>query len=203
MGIGRTSTTGIALALLAIGLASCGGNPPPPLPGTTRGAPPDLRGRRVIVLPVQQNLGVAGDIDAEMAFGLQDKTREVTWILDAEVQEILRRSPGILAGTRGLPVGHFLLAEVQRVGEPLYGNFRRMSALVDAGMILLPVQAVVSAVEGEDPRVELAVALIDSRTGRVEWFAIVEGGAFPAGDPRGIASAVDALARGLLWYVGV
>ncbi|MBT4912888.1 MAG: hypothetical protein P8L30_03960 [Longimicrobiales bacterium] len=203
MGIGRTSTTGIALALLAIGLASCGGNPPPPLPGTTRGAPPDLRGRRVIVLPVQQNLGVAGDIDAEMAFGLQDKTREVTWILDAEVQEILRRSPGISAGTRGLPVGHFLLAEVQRVGEPLYGNFRRMSALVDAGMILLPVQAVVSAVEGEDPRVELAVALIDSRTGRVEWFAIVEGGAFPAGDPRGIASAVDALARRLLWYVGV
>jgi len=203
MEVRRKSTAGSTIAWFALVMASCGGNPPPPEPGTTRGAPPDLRGSRVIVLPVQQNSGVPGDIDAEMAFGLQDRTREVTWVLEAEVQEILTRSPGISARTRGLPVGHFLLAEVQRVGDPLYGEFRRMAALVDAGAILLPVQASMSVDEGEDPRVDLTVALIDPRTGRVVWFGIVEGGAFPVGDPRGIASAVDALARRLLWYVGV
>ena len=166
------------------------------------GTPPDLRGTRVMVLPVQQLLGVSGDPDAELAFGLRAGTREVTWVLWYEVEEVLARSPGINARTRGLPVGQFLQAEVQRIGDPLFGELRRMAALVDADAVLLPVQAALAADVGEDPRIRWSVALIEVRTGRVPWFGIVEGGAFPAGDPRGLASSVDRLARTLLWYVG-
>lgn len=191
-----------AAILVALALSACGGRPPAPGPGTSIGSPPDLRGTRVLVLPVQQVLGVSGDPDAELAFGLRDRTRAVTWVLPDELDEVLARSPGINANPRGLPVAVFLQAEVQRIGDPLYGALRRMAALVDADAVLLPVQAALTAGVDDDPRVNWSVALIQVSTGRVHWFAIVEGGAFPAGDPRGLASSVERLARTLLWYVG-
>ena len=183
-------------------VSACGGSTPAPGPGTSVGSPPDLRGTRVLVLPTQQILGVPGDPDAELAFGLQDRTGAVTWVLAGELDRVLARSPGINANPRGLPVALFLQAEVRRIGDPLYGELRRMAALVDADAVLLPVQAALTADVGEDPRVNWSVALIEVSTGRVHWFGIVEGGAFPAGDPRGLASSVDRLARTLLWYVG-
>ena len=163
---------------------------------------PDLRGVRVLLLPVQQNLGVAGDPDAEFAYGLRERGQGVLWISAADVEERMARSPGTPARTRGLPVGVFLQAEVDRVGDPLYGELRRTAALVSAEVVVLPVQASLAGTPGEDPRVRLWTALIDVRTGRVAWFSVLEGGAFPAGDPRGLASAVDEVARTLLWYVG-
>ena len=188
--------------LVAWVLSACGGSRPPPAAGTSVGSPPDLRGTRVLVLPVQQILGVSGDPDAELAFGLRDRTRAVTWVLAEELDAVLGRSPGINARPRGLPVAQFLQAEVRRIGDPLYGELRRMSALVDADAVLLPVQAALTTDVGEDPRVNWSVALIEVTTGRVHWFGIVEGGAFPAGDPRALASSVERLARTLLWYVG-
>jgi hypothetical protein len=194
---------GSGLALLAVwAAAACGSRTaPPPEPGTVLGFAPDLRGRRVMLLPVQQNLGVPGDADAELAFGLQSRGTGVGWILPAEVEEVLGRSPGIQARTRGLPVGNFVAAEVERVGDPLYGELRRLASLVAADAVLLPVQAALAApVPGGEPSVRLWTALIEVRTGRVLWFSVLEGEPFPRGDPRGLASAVDLLSRELLWY---
>ena len=193
---------GFVWAIVAATSACGGRSASPPEPGTTLGVAPDLRGRRVMLLPVQQILGIAGDPDAELRFGLRDRGRGIEWILPSEVEEILDRSPGIQARTRGLPVSQFLQAEVQRVGDPLYGELRRMSALVDAEAVLLPVRASLEAAPGADPRVQFWVALIDARTGRVVWFAVLEGEPFQSGDPRGLASAVDNVARTLLWYAG-
>ena len=192
----------LAGILTALVLAACGGSVPPPGPGTSIGSPPDLRGTRVMVLPVQQVLGVSGDPDAELAFGLSDRTQEVTWVFAQEVDEALSRAPAVDAATSGLSVGQFLRSEVRRIGDPLFGQLRRMAALVDAEGALIPVQVALVSDAGKDPKIQLSVALIEVRTGRVRWFGIVEGGAFPAGDPRGLASAVDRLARTLLWYVG-
>jgi hypothetical protein len=156
----------------------------------------------VLVLPVQQNLGVRGDPDAEVAFGLRERGSGVNWVLPAEVEEVLARSPGLPSSLRGLPVGQFLAAEVRRVGDPLYGELRRLSALVDAEAVLLPVQASLEMDPGPDPTVRLWTALIEPRTGRVLWFSVLDGQAFPVGDPRGLASAVDEMARTMLWYGG-
>ena len=187
---------------MALVLVACGGRAPAPAPGTSQGTPPDIRGLRVLVLPVQQVTGVVGDLDAEIAFGLRDRTRDVTWVLAPEIEDILARSPAVNTRTRGLPVGQFLGAEVRRVGDPLFGLLRRMAALVDADAVLLPVRAVAVVEAGADPKITLAVTLIEARTGRVRWFGVVEGEAFPAGDPRGLATSVNALARTLLWYMG-
>jgi hypothetical protein len=185
----------------ALTLAGCGARTAsPPEPGTIRGVAPDLRGIRVLLLPVQQNLGVRGDLDAELAYSLRERSDDVVWITAADVDEMLARSPAMQARTRGLPVGIFVQAEVQRIGDPLFGELRRMAALVDAQAVVIPVQATLEAAPGEDPRVRLWTALVDVRSGRVPWFAVLEGGAFPPGDPRSLASAVEEVARSLLWY---
>lgn len=190
------TTTGSVWAFAA----ACGGTAPPPEPGTTSGFPPDLRGRRVMLLPVQQTAGLRGDADAELAFALTGRAESVLWVLPAEVEEVLERSPGVQAATRGLPVGMFLAAEVERVGDPLYGQLRRMSALVDAEAVLLPVAASLEPQSDTTAAVRFTTAVIESRSGRVAWFGVVEGGAFPVGDPRGLASAAETLARTLLPY---
>jgi hypothetical protein len=199
--IGSRGAHAVVLLLAAFVFAACGGRTaPPPEPGSTRGVAPDLRGLRVLLLPVQQNLGVTGDADAELSYGLRERGREIEWISAAAVEERMARSPGMPARTRGLPVSMFLQAEVDRVGDPLYGELRRTAALVDAEVVFLPVQISLEAVPGVDPRVRLVSTLIDVRTGRVAWFGVLEGGAFPSGDPRGLASAVDEVARTVLWY---
>jgi hypothetical protein len=183
---------------------ACAGTSDPPAPGQGYGAPPDLRGRRVVLLPVQENLGVAGDPDAELAFTLTGVGNEIDWILDEEIQNVLARTPAIQTRTRGLPIGMFFRAEVQRIGDPLYGDLRRLAALVDAEAIILPLRVSFEAnegVEGSTPRVRFTTALIEPRAGRVVWFGIEEGGDFPPGDPRGLASAVEELANTLFWYV--
>ncbi len=199
-----TRPTCLACVMLAA-VVACGGTSPPPQPGEMRGVPPDLRGRRVILLPVQQMAGVAGDVDAELAFTLKDLGRGIDWIVEEEIAEVLARSPGVDTQTRRLPVGDFLYAEVRRIGDPLYGHLRRMAALMDADAILIPIAASFepnAAVDGSLPRVRLTMTLIEPRTGRVVWFGVEEGGDFPPGDPRALASAVEEMARTLLWYVG-
>lgn len=197
----RAPVRGLALFVLCGAVAACGSRTvPPPEAGTVQGFAPDLRGRRVMLLPVQQNLGVPGDPDAELAYGLQTRVAGIDWVLPAEVEEVLARSPAIQTRTRGLQVGNFLSAEVERVGDPLYGELRRLASLVDADVVLLPVQAALAAVPEGDPSVRLWTGLIDVRSGRVMWFSVLDGEPFPRGDPRGLASAVDELARTLLWY---
>lgn len=191
-----------ASALVALLLSGCAGTGAPPEAGGSQGTPPDLRGRRVMVLPVQQQAGFTGTVDAELAFQLRDREPAVEWVMPDAIQERLDRSPGIQAEIRGLPVGVFQQAEVRRIGDPLYGQLRRMSALVDAPVALLPVRAATRPVGDGEVVIRLLAALVDVRSGRVLWFGVEEGRPGPADDPAALASAVDALARSLLWYAG-
>src|SRR5688572_16652747 len=154
-----------SLILGALAAAACARTAPPPEPGSIRGVAPDLRGTRVLLLPIQQNLGIAGDPDAELAYGLETRGQGIVWITADEVDEMLARSPGMQTRTRGLPVGIFVQAEVERIGDPLFGELRRIAALVNAEAIVLPVQAALATVPGEDPRVRMWTALIDVRSG--------------------------------------
>ena len=193
----------LLLAIAAL-LAGCASQVAPPVPGESRGFPPDLRGRRVILLPVQQNFGVRGDVDAEIRFTFTDQGREVEWVFEEEVQEILARSPTMDTRTRGLPVSLFQQAEVERVGDPLYGQLRRMAALVQADAILIPIEASFEPNEtiiDSLPRVRFTATIIEPRTGRVVWYGVEEGQDFPQSDPRALASAVERLAGTLFWYV--
>ena len=192
-----------ALASLCV-VGACMGPAPAPEPGVFNNAPPDLRGARVMVFPAQDVRGVAGDVDSEIAFALQDLGGEaVTWIFPPRLQNILDRSPG-MGRIYGLPVGVFSQAEVQRIGDPLYGDVRRLGEIADASVALIPL-----TVASQPPdtltqgiAVRVTATVIHVRTGRVMWFGMVEGDAREVPDAGTLASAVDALARTLLWYSG-
>ena len=170
-----------------------------PEPGTSQGTPPDLRGSRVMVLPVQEVMGLAGDADAELAFGLQDRSREVSWIFPPRLQEVLDRSPG-MGRLEGLPVGVFSAGEVRRIGDPLYGDLRRLGAMTDADVALIPLKAVAQPPDSLGVVVRVSAAVIHVRTGQVLWFGMVAGDPHEVSDQGALASAMDVLARTLLWY---
>ena len=154
-----------------------------------------------MVLPVQDVRGVTGDADAEIAFGLQGRGPEVTWIFPARLQEILDRAPG-MSRIRGLPVSAFGRGEVQRIGDPLYGDLRRLGAMVDGDVALIPLLVAAQPADSLGVAVQASAAVIHVRTGRVLWFGLVEGDHDEVPGPGTLASAVDALARTLLWYTG-
>lgn len=193
-----------AVMALALTLSGCSRKAAVPEPGSPQGTPPDLRGSRVMVLPAQGVAGVAGDVDAELAFALRDRGAGVTWIFPPRLQEVLNRSPGLGGRIHGLHVGVFGAGEVRRIGDPLYGDLRRVAAVVDAEVALIPIRAwahTAGGGAGDGVRVRVSTALIHVRTGRVLWFGVVEGEPGPAADAAGLASAAEALARALLWYV--
>lgn len=196
---------GVALAMvLALGVAACGSRTaPPPESGTSRGVPPDLRGRTVMLYPTQQLMGVPDAMDDELLFHLRSRASDVTWIPPDEIDDALERSPSLQARARGLAVGQFLTAEVLRIGDPLFGEIYRASTLVGGEAALLPVRAeLVRDPDDPSPRVRLTMALVEVRSGRIAWFAILDGDPHPIDDPRLLASAADEVSQTLLWYAG-
>lgn len=186
----------LLLPLALFAASSCASNPAPPGPGEARGSVPDLRGHTVMVLPIQILTPVSTDPspDEELAFALRTRGADVSWVFPPELDEILQRAPGVQARTRGLPVQVFLQAEVDRVGDPLFGTLVRMAALTGADVALIPVELAY----GESGTFLLRAALVTLRTGRVSWFGVLEGAQGPPEDPGALVSVAEALAMALL-----
>jgi hypothetical protein len=150
-----------------------------------------------MLLPVQQVAGVAGDPDAELAFALEARGPQIDWVLPATLDSALVRSPALQTRTHGLPVGIFGAGQVERVGDPLYGDLRRLGAIGNADVAFLPLRATTEHVDGGSA-IRFWAALIDVRTGNVLWFGVVQGASGVAGSERVLASAADKLARTVL-----
>lgn len=150
----------------------------------------------MLVLPIQRLPALSPDLaaDQELAFALRERTGRVRWVFPPEVEGVLSRSPGLGGRMQGLPVEAFLRGEVKRIGDPLFGELRRLSVLVDAEFVLIPVELDVV----ERGAFSFKAALLTARDGRVHWYGVVEG---KGGDPRGaaaLASAAEALAQAVV-----
>jgi hypothetical protein len=197
----RTVPVRQVLAVLAFLVAivpawGCASRAAPPGPGEARGILPDLRGQRILVLPVQLRAGVPEGIqvDDELNHALRSLGQGVEWIFPPEMDALLARSPGASARIRDLPVRVFLQAEVERIGDPLYGDLRRLSALTGAGLALIPVELRYS----EAGAYRITAALVSLRSGRVNWVGVVEGDSRGADDPGALASVAERLARAVM-----
>ena len=155
-----------------------------------------------MVLAVQVTRGVTGDGEAELVYALNARGRGVRWLMPQTLRSQLARNPGLDVPLDDLPVGVFLQAQVNRVGDPLYGYLRRLSAISNGTIALIPVEIRDRAATAERPgAVEVVAALVDVRSGRVHWFGVVQGTAGDGSSPGALASAADALAR-LLFPAG-
>ena len=151
-----------------------------------------------MVLPVQAVQGLPESVNAELVFALNSRGADVDWIVPDELRAMLARSPGLDAPIEGLPVGFFMQVEVERVGDPLFGILRRLTAVTGAPWVLIPVVARYRAGDaGEDGTAEVAAALLDARSGRVLWFGVVEGVSGRADEPAVLATALDEMVKTL------
>ncbi len=184
----------------AVLFAACAGQSAAPEPGFSTGLVPDLRGVPVMVFPVQEARGLPADADpdGEVAFALSERGAVTGWIWPADIRAIAARTPGLAMNVDGLPVGMFLQAEVRRVGDPLYGNLRRVSAVANSEVALIPIQVRTRSDADGEGTVEIAATLVQTRTGRVLWFGIVADPGSGGGARAGLARAAGLLARAIL-----
>jgi hypothetical protein len=194
----RAAVAALPLAILS-GCSAFAASTEAPTAGASRGGVPNLIGVPVMVLPVQSTRGVSGNADAELADALGARGDGVRWLMPPALRSMLARSPALDVPIDALPVGVFLDAQVDRVGDPLYGQLRRLAALANGRIALIPVEVRHRPDTPERPgAIEVVATLIDTTTGRVVWFGVVEGASGGGADPRALASAADALARRLV-----
>jgi hypothetical protein len=177
-------------ALLAVLSLACGGAKEP---GVPEPPPParDLTGAIILLLPSQ---GQAG-LDAELAFWLRERAPRTTWILPDRLQPVVDRSPGWRVQLDALPPGFTEYGGSRRVTGQLYDHLRRLGAMLDARLALVPYPAAVADSAGI--ALELTGVLVDVVGGRVLWHGTVRSDPAPPGTEPSAASAAEALARAL------
>lgn len=182
---------------MALLVAGCGGRAAAPSgAGFERGGIPDLRGVKVLALPLQIVSGAHADVAREIEFALRARTGGGGWVLPDEIRALLRANPGTQITVDALPVDIFLARQVQRVGDPLFGDLYRLGVMTDATYALLPIQARSQEdAETGEAVVEIVAALLEVRSGRVLWHGIVGGSSAAPGALSSSASAAEALAR--------
>ncbi len=141
-----------------------------------------------------------------MSFALEGVGAGPEWLLPDELRTVMARSGSLEAPLDNLPVDVFLQAQVDRIGDPIYGVLRRIGAVTSANVALLPVAVRPGPAPTDDEgnvtdgpvAAEFVATLIDVRTGRIIWFGAEGGQPGAVGDPTRLASAAEALARRLV-----
>jgi hypothetical protein len=202
------------LALLVGGLGACAKAAAPPSADVPQRAFPDIGGQTVMLLPVQRVLptislptsadtavapaalsaDALAELEAELSYWLPERAPRVKWVLPEAVERAVSRSPTLEVRVRDLVVRDFQVGRVTTIGDPLYGDLRRVSMISDARLALLPIGAVAVAERDGSWRVHVAAALIDTFGGNVLWQGVVAGSPAARNASPGLASAAQALA---------
>jgi hypothetical protein len=200
-------SVGIFVLFIGLLLAGCGKARVAPPPAMTAGPAPVLVGMRVMLFPTQFGAVPIADttfshfpldraaLDAEIAYWLPQLGRSIQWIPPATVQRALDRSPALGIDIRNLPVTSFQRAQVRRIGDPLYGDLRKLAAVLDARIAIIPVAAEYIGVTPNGARVQIATAVIDALDGTVLWFGVLQSEADGMDANAAVASAAQVFAR--------
>ena len=107
---------------------------------------------------------------------LDDNAPDVKWILPAELRKIAKRAPNLVPDPDRM--GHSVMTSTRnkRVVEPLGSRLRQLVAYTDARQALLPCTLVFSK-DSLGVGAEIALVLVDARSGNVLWrtFAVGKG----------------------------
>jgi hypothetical protein len=199
-----------ALALIA---TACASSPAPPASDIEQQPFPDVGGQSVMLLPVQRivpavSLPAAADsmrparalsgeslraLESELAYWLPEHASRARWVLPDAIVRAAEGSAALQLNMRDLPVRDFQQSRLQSIGDPLYGDLRKIAVVTDARLALLPIGAVWIPEVGGSGRIHVAAALIDTLGGRVLWYGVAAGDAGQPDDPSAVASAARAL----------
>lgn len=203
MTIGRGRVGLVAVGVGAILTLACATGRAPPKASDPKPPPPDLTGAKIMLLPAQVRGGALPGLDAELSYWLQQRAPRTQWVLRPAMERALKSTPEWSINLDALAVGNFRYMEMKQIGEPLFTDLRRLSALLDARYALVPVGAGWVSGQGSSGdtsrgHVEIAAAIIDTFDGSVLWYGVVAGEPSGAPDRGAIASAAQELARVLV-----
>ncbi len=196
--------SGLLFALVVAGCGARGENLPPT---ATQTPPPVLAGQPVMIFPVQRGRVPVADtaarhfaiaqekLDAEIAYWLPQLANNVRWVMPATIQRAITRSPTLGVDINNLEVSIFQRAEVKRIGDPLFGDLRKLAAVLDTKIAVIPIAAERIGASPTNARAQIATAVIDALNGTVIWFGVIEGEADATAEEAAIASAAQALSR--------
>ena len=202
----------LRLCWIVLLLCGCSQRPAPPSAEIQERPFPDMSGRTIMLLPVQAATPTVtppagavsaraltsegrAQLEAELSFWLPEAAPRIRWVLPAAIDQRASRQPTLDVRARDLPVQDFLRARLQSIGDPLYGDLRKLALLMDVRPALLPIGAVWIEETGGTGRIHLALALIDTTGGAVIWYGVVAGAPGARVDQGTIASTAQALAR--------
>jgi hypothetical protein len=189
--------------------AGCGKKPAPaPTPNQLPVAAPDLSGMAILMLPVQPGavptseprapgtvkLDGVNQLDPELSYWLRERAPRVRWVLPEAIDRALARNPAMNINPRALDVVAFRRAQVRRIGDPLFGDLRRLAAIFDTRYALVPVAAEFKPTSETEGKIEIALALIDTTFGDVTWFGVIAGDPGAPDSPGVVASAAQRVA---------
>ena len=193
------------LTVFLLTLAACAQTQRPAPKATSTPNAPSLAGAAVLVLPVQGGTIPGADatmhhwpadrtaLDAEIAYWLKQNSK-TRWFLSDQIDRALERSPGLDVQPRQMAVGIFQRGMVERIGDPLFGDIRKLAAVFDANIALLPVGAEYVGATRETAKLQIATALV-AMDADVKWFGIIEGTEPGVDSQAAVASAAQAFAR--------
>lgn len=160
-----------------------------------------------MVFPVQDGPVPSGDaqirrwsvdratLDAEIAYWLPQLAPKTKWVLPELIDRVLTRSPSLVIDPRALAVGSFHRAQVRRIGDPLFGDLRRLAAVLDAQLAVVPIAAEYLGSEPAAAAPTVATAVINALNGTVIWFGVIEGTEKGVNSQGAVAAAAQAFAR--------
>lgn len=132
-------------------------------------------------------------LESELAYWLPEHAARARWVLPDAVVRAAEGSAALQMNVRDLSVHDFQRSRLQAIGDPLYGDLRKIAAVTDARLALLPIGAVWIPEIGGSGRVHIAAALIDTMGGRVLWYGVAAGDTGAMDDAATVASAARAL----------
>jgi hypothetical protein len=162
-----------------------------------------------------------GDVDAEIAFALEQRGVAKRWILPPAIVRSVRRNPGFATDPHDLTADWLrppLKKPPEQFPEPFGSQVRSLVALQEgAQYVLYPVELRFEPVEVEGPseprsgsgskgseggatgartegRAVLRIALLDARRSKIVWMADVVSDPYPSFSPALAASVAEHLA---------
>lgn len=194
----------------------------------TQEAPPRLpAGVAVVFLPLQSadrapaggwpeaeegGQAVLDRFDDEVGFALSERRSTRAWVTPGRVADVAGRNPMLDVDARALAFQGIRNQEDDPLYEPLHGQLRSLTALLDARLVVLPFglryEPAASDDEASSDRSEadpdasggrpvLEVAIIDTRAGRLLWIGNVEGAPADPGASGMLTELADRLVRRL------
>jgi hypothetical protein len=113
--------------------------------------------------------------DSMMAYALENRAPDVSWVFPADLRAIARRAPGVAPDPDKMGQSIMAAPRLDFLPDPLRSYARSLVAIAGGRHLLIPAAATFSRAAGGPVKVEMSVVMADARNGRVTWRTLAVG----------------------------